>query len=71
MDTTSIILADTLLAAVANQASDEAKDPNSFAIFIMGMAGVFAFCLVVVSAGSVWDMDGGFYYVVAVSMAGV
>ncbi len=45
MDTTSIILADTLLAAVANQASDEAKDPNAFAIFIMGVAGVFAFVL--------------------------
>lgn len=45
MDTTNTILADTSLAAVANQAFGEAKDPNSFAIFVMGVAGVFTFVL--------------------------
>ena len=44
MDTTNI-LADTTFAEVINQTSAAVKDTNPYAIFVMGLIGVFAFAL--------------------------
>lgn len=45
MDTTNISVIDTLAAQTAENMQLVEKSPNSFAIFIMGVAGVFAFVL--------------------------
>ncbi|MDR0368387.1 MAG: hypothetical protein LBH82_04525 [Bacteroidales bacterium] len=45
MDTTNIILVDSVFTEAANQTSAAAKDPNPYAIAVLGLAGVFVFVL--------------------------
>lgn len=45
MDTINTKLADTSLVEVANKAQHASENPDPFAIFVMGVIGVFTFVL--------------------------